>query len=96
MIQQYVYNGKLVVKTGRTATKDQQSTNRRRSKNTFFTIYEIRYGEPDMDQKWREWVKEDELYVVDMNNVDEFVDLEQTPDDFDSILKSFLQPIDHN
>lgn len=60
---EYVYNGKLVRKTGRTASKPGKVSNRRNTGPvTSLILHEIESIDDPI--KWKEWVKEDDLYVV--------------------------------
>jgi len=54
----YVYDGKEVVMTGRTAVKSMKSGNLK-------TLYEVRPVEAEPDQKmYNQWVSMDDLYVI--------------------------------
>lgn len=67
MNEMYVFEGTLVQKTGRRAVKSKTDVGRRRSAPVPDQyVYEIEPVEGDI--KWKKWVKEDDLYIVENNN----------------------------
>lgn len=63
--KQFVYKGKMVRKTGRTATKQIKDKPNRRSTIEQASppiVYEIEPSEGDIE--WKEWVSDTELYVI--------------------------------
>lgn len=64
MSQQYVYNGQVVVLTGRKAKKDQEAmTATRRRTTTVDELHEITPFNTE-DGSWKKWVRLNELYAI--------------------------------
>lgn len=64
MSQQYVYNGQVVVLTGRKAKKDQDThTTTRRRTTSVDELYEITPFNAE-DGSWKKWVRMNELYAI--------------------------------
>jgi hypothetical protein len=62
--EQYVYNGAVVVMTGRKARKDQEAmTATRRRTATVDELYEITPLDKE-DGSWKKWVRMTELYEI--------------------------------
>ena len=62
-MDEYVYNGKLVRKTGRVASKQGKPSGRRNTGPAVdLTLYEVE--SVDDVVKWKEWVRLQDLYVV--------------------------------
>lgn len=62
--EQFVYNGIIVVKTGRKAKKDQEAMTVRRTRTTTADeLYEITPFDQE-EGSWKKWVRLNELYTI--------------------------------
>lgn len=63
--EQFVYNGAIVVKTGRKAKKDTEAltTTTRRRTTTTDELYEITPFDKE-EGSWKKWVRLNELYTI--------------------------------
>ena len=77
---EYVYQGRLVVKTGRRAVRTVNKSGGRRSSGSEIehVLYEIKGADAISDKT--EWVKEDDLYIVEP-------DPDQTITDYNSFIQ---------
>lgn len=62
--EQFVYNGAIVVKTGRKAKKDTEALTTRRTRTTTADeLYEITPFDKE-EGSWKKWVRLNELYTI--------------------------------
>lgn len=66
--EQFVYNGAIVVKTGRKAKKDTEALTTRRTRTTTTDeLYEITPFDQE-EGSWKKWVRLNELYTIVEDN----------------------------
>lgn len=61
--QHYVYDGNEVIKTGRTAIRNETRNTSRRTARRVDVLHEIQPANIE-DGSWKRWVKKEDLYLI--------------------------------